>query len=336
MHMNNNLMTVEHYASNVSFQAYCLKTDEEAIQYWTNYLKEHPDQEDNIKQAKKIVELLSLQLSEKEILIEKEKIKPHFIEIASAAKSQSSSNRTFNLWRTMASMAAVGLLVIACTTYWFSQQTADKIDYITQSFSEPTKLELSDGSTVFLATNASIKHEQTWEKNDDREIWLTGKAFFDVRKKPLVANDKFIVHTSQGTVEVLGTSFTIDDDKENFEVILETGKLAFHSNDQQSVILEPDDKVFFQNGTLKKEKVNASYYSVWKEDQLIFEDQPVSEIVATLEASFDLNIKVEHQELLKRKVTASIPKNDPELLLQALSEIYDIQIIRSNKNITLK
>ena len=329
-------MTVEHYASNVSFQAYVLKTDEKAVQYWTNYLKEHPDQAENIKQAKKIVELLTLQLSEKEILIEKEKIKPRFVELATAAKAKSSSNRTFNLWRTISSIAAIGLLVIACTTYWFSQQSVDKIDLITQSFDESTKLELSDGSTVFLDANASIKHESIWEKNDDREIWLTGKAFFDVRKKPVVANDRFVVHTSLGTVEVLGTSFTINNDEENFEVILETGKLAFHSSNQQSVILEPGEKVSFLDGDLKKEKVNATHYSIWKEDQLVFEDQLISEIVATLEASFDLKIKVDNQKLLKRKITASIPENDPELLLQALSEIYDIQIIRSNNNITLK
>lgn len=329
-------MTAEHYASNVSFQAYCLKTDEEAVQYWTEYLVTHPDQASNIADAKKIVQFLTLELSEKEILVEKAKIKPRFIEVAAKAQKQSSSDKPFNLWRRVASIAAIGLLILSVGLYWSNQSVVDSTNYITQSFSEPTKVELSDGSTIFLAANASIKHEATWEKNDNREIWLIGKAFFDVRKNPLLANQAFTVNTRLGTVEVLGTSFTIDDQEKNFEVILESGKLAFHSLDQQSVILEPGEKVFYQEGTLKKEKVNAAHYSVWKEERLVFEDTPVSEIVAVLEASFDLNIKVKNQQLLKRKVTASIPKNDPELLLQALSEIYDIQIIRSNGEITLK
>lgn len=328
-------MTAEHYASNVSFQAYCLKTDEEAIRYWTDYLAAHPDQAANIKEAKKLVQFLTLQISEEEILQEKEKIKPHFNQAIARAKTSHRPNRSFNLWRAVASVAAIVLLVFV-GGYWYSQQSIDTPTYLTKTFSEPTKVELSDGSTVYLAADATIKYEDVWEKNDIREIWLTGKAFFDVRKNPSIAKRQFIVNTRLGTVEVLGTPFTIDDEKENFEVILETGKLAFHSNDQQSITSAPAEKVSFQNGSLKKEKVNPTYYSIWKEEQLVFKDTPISEIVAVLKASFDLNIKVENQKLLKRKITASIPKSDPELLLQALSEIYDIEIIRLKNEITLK
>ena len=39
---------------------------------------------------------------------------------------------------------------------------------------------------------------------------------------------------------------------------------------------------------------------------------------------------VANQGLLKRKITATIPKNDPELLLEALSEIYDLEIEQLN------
>ena len=335
--MKTNLMTIEQYASNVSFQAYCLKTDEEATRYWTNYLEEHPDQLANIRDAKKIVEFLTLQLSEKEIIAEKEKIKPHFVGMANKNKIQSGSDRMINLRKTMFSIAAVGLLLLSIGVFYLSQKnTIETADYITQTFSIPTEIQLSDGSSVFLAANASIKHEANWKKEDHREVWLTGKALFNVQKNPVAGQQAFIVHTEKGQVEVLGTSFTINEQKGNFEIVLESGKLAFHDHQQKSIILAPGEKLFYQEGQLKKMEVNPAHYSVWKEEQLVFQDTPVEEIVSTLEASFNLNIKVKNKKLLKRKVTASIPKNDPELLLQALSEIYDIQILRSNNEITLK
>ncbi len=330
-------MTAEQYASNVSFQAYCLKTDEEAIEYWTNYLVKNPDQVFNINEAKKIVEFLTLQISEKEIMAEKAKIKPHFNQIVTKNREKTASNHKFNSWYPTTGVAAVGLLlVIAGFFFWPRYYTTETVDYMTQTFAVPTKVELSDGSSVFLTANSSIKHKAKWETADNREIWLTGKAFFEVRKNPLAGRQAFIVHTKKGQVEVLGTSFTVDEQKENFEIVLETGKLAFHDHQQKSILLDPGEKLYYQNGQLAKEKVNAAHYSIWKEEQLVFEDTPVSEIVAVLEASFNLNIKVKNQKLLKRKVTASIPKNDPELLLQALSEIYDIRIIRSNEEIILK
>ncbi len=330
-------MTVEQYASNVSFQAFCLKTDEEAIGYWTNYLVEHPDQTSNINEARKIVEFLALRISEKEIIAEKAKIKAHFNQVAAKTREKVASNHKFNSWSTVAGVAAVGLLlIIAGFFFWSRYYTVETADYITQTFAVPTEVQLPDGSSVFLTANSSIKHEAKWETADNREIWLTGKAFFEVRKNPITGRQAFIVHTKKGQIEVLGTSFTVDEQKESFEIVLETGKLAFHDHQQKSIILEPGEKLFYQNGQLQKEKVNAAHYSIWKEEQLVFEDTPVSEIVAVLEASFDLNIKVKNKKLLKRKVTASIPKNDPELLLQALSEIYDIRIIRSNDEIILK
>ncbi len=328
-------MTVEKYASNESFQAFCLQTDEEAVRYWTKYIEDNPDQKDIFQEAKKIVHFLQLQISEKEILTEKEKIKPHFAKVAHKTKIQSSTTKTVNLFRAIASIAAIGLIIVV-GIYWSGQYLNEQPEMITQSFVEQTKVDLSDGSSIYLSPNASIKHDKEWTSGENREIWLSGKAFFDVNKKPIAGNQQFIVHTAKGKVEVLGTSFTIDADAENFEVILETGELAFHGNNDQTIVLKPGEKVAYENNRLKKEKVNASYYSMWKEGNLVFEDTPVGEIVEVLKASFNMNLEVKNQSLLKRKVTASIPKNDPELLLQALSEIYDIQIIRSKDQIILK
>ncbi len=330
-------MTAEQYASDVSFQDYCLKTNKEAIEYWTSYQAVHPEQVPNMEEAKKIVELLTLQISEKEIRVEKAKIKPRFNEKIITTKEKTPSARNTSYRTAILNIAAIGLLLIVAGYFFgLGNYSSKNSGYVTRTGVVPTNVALSDGSSIFLAAGASIKYASTWKEKNKREIWLTGKAFFNVRKNPPGGQQTFWVHTQKGRVEVLGTTFTIDDQEENFEVVLESGKLAFFGQQQESVLLTPGEKLFYQDGQLKKQKVNPAHYLMWKEEQLVFEDTPVGEIVAVLEASFDLNIRVENEQLLKRKVTASIPKNDPELLLQALSEIYDIRIIRSDGEITLK
>ena len=49
-------------------------------------------------------------------------------------------------------------------------------------------------------------------------------------------------------------------------------------------------------------------------------------VVEILEKSYGLKIEVTKSELLEKSITANIPKNDPELMLQAIAAIYEITL----------
>jgi len=57
-----------------------------------------------------------------------------------------------------------------------------------------------------------------------------------------------------------------------------------------------------------------------------FKNASISSVIERLKNDFGWQIEVKNKELLKRKINASIPENDPKLLLEALSQIYDLKI----------
>ena len=71
-------------------------------------------------------------------------------------------------------------------------------------------------------------------------------------------------------------------------------------------------------------------FSAWRFQRMVFKEITIAKVIQRLQDEFDWKVTVADQSLLKRKITATIPKNDPELLLKALSEIYDLQIKQLN------
>ncbi|MBS1660853.1 MAG: FecR domain-containing protein, partial [Bacteroidetes bacterium] len=67
-------------------------------------------------------------------------------------------------------------------------------------------VELPDGSEVWLNAASSIKYPTSFLKND-REVEITGEAFFQVKSSP---SAPFIVKAPLTTITVLGTSFNVD------------------------------------------------------------------------------------------------------------------------------
>ena len=78
-------------------------------------------------------------------------------------------------------------------------------------------------------------------------------------------------------------------------------------------------------------------FSAWRFQRMVFKEMSIAKVIQRLQEEFDWRVTVANQALLKRKITATIPKNDPELLLEALSEIYDLEIERlDNKAYLIK
>lgn len=108
--------------------------------------------------------------------------------------------------------ASVAVLMIMSLTYFLnSSRVSDtgQDDYILFAINDGNTLKtttLPDSSTVILYPDASIRYRFT--ENSARYVALNGKAFFDVRKRN---GTPFKVESKNLSVEVLGTSFLVDD-----------------------------------------------------------------------------------------------------------------------------
>ena len=130
------------------------------------------------------------------------------------------------LYRRVAAVAAGVLLIIGVSLLWNRGQ-ADELTSFTTTDSIKT-LALADGTEVTLAPHSKVTYNLT-DYQSNRKIKLEGKAFFVVKHIP---NNPFIVNTSRGNIEDLGTSFQVNTTlKESTSVLVTDGKVRFFIED---------------------------------------------------------------------------------------------------------
>lgn len=166
---------------------------------------------------------------------------------------------------------------------------------------------LSDGSKVTLNAGSELTYPVQFiagEKN--RLVFLNGEAFFKV------ATDKahpFIVNTKDMDVEVLGTEFNVTsytEDHKTYTVLVE-GKVAAYNKllNKDSVVLSPNEKVYFNNNALEIETINTQKYVAWVKGKLVFIDDSFSVIKNKLERKFNVTINNTYAPLNDIIITAT-------------------------------
>lgn len=185
----------------------------------------------------------------------------------------------------------------------------------------PMLVVLPDGSSVILQPNGKLGYSPTQYGKNNREIILSGEAFFEVQKNP---NSPFFVYANELITKVLGTSFTIraNPSSSKTEVIVKTGKVAvFMQNDidkksklsdikLDGLILTPNQQISLDRTNPKIEKP-----AMVKEEQLNipiqklsfeFEDAPVVEVLEELKKAYNVKIIYDKDKLSNCRLTAHL------------------------------
>ncbi len=151
---------------------------------------------------------------------------------------------------------------------------------------------LPDGTTGWLNSNSSVKYKGNF--NADRNVTLTGEAFFDVykdKKRP------FKVNTNEVIITVLGTRFNVAsyENEKNIEVVLEEGKLiCTDKNMDKSYIMKPNDLIVYDK-TLKgfsTKEVEPQKYVSWTEGKLVFRNDQLDVIARRLERWYNVEVEI--------------------------------------------
>lgn len=192
------------------------------------------------------------------------------------------------------------------------------------------KIQLSDGSTIWLNENSELRYPATFE-GENRVVYLKGEAFFEVAKNP---NQPFIIEMEDSKIQVIGTSFNVRSHKtENFvEVQVETGKVMFEAGTHEPMALLPMDKGVFDKKTatvsqLKDENLNAS---AWKRKQLQFKNNSMKDIFEAMERFYKINIAVENQAILGCPFTTKFNKNALASAISILTASHQFEFVQQN------
>jgi len=217
--------------------------------------------------------------------------------IPSAPNHQKPSLIWQNQW---VRVAAVLLLAFSLTLLWatLNQQLTSTapvaieiIEKITPTGQKMT-FQLPDGSLVTLNAESRLAYPERFD-GSNREVVLTGEAFFDVTSNPTCP---FTVSARGVNTQALGTSFNIRayQNEPTVEVVLATGKVKVDFTEDQARVayLIPGEKIIANNQelSLQKSEANLAYALDWKDNILHFQEATSEEVIATLERWYGVKI----------------------------------------------
>lgn len=192
---------------------------------------------------------------------------------------------------------------------------------------------LPDGTTGWLNSNSSLKYNGNFY--DDRQLTLTGEAFFDVFKDK---NRPFKVSTNEVVVTAIGTRFNIAsyDNEKDIEVVLDEGVVIFKSNVTDiSYKMSPNDLVIYHKGIMdfSTEIVQPQKYFSWTEGKLVFRNDPLDVIARRLERWYNVEVEVNVSLAEDLRLRATFINESLEEVLDLLKRSLPVDCKIENRNL---
>ncbi|CAN5857510.1 hypothetical protein BH24BAC1_BH24BAC1_16530 [soil metagenome] len=342
--MNKFYQSAEDFFSDMTFQSFVLRKDQEAVGFWEEWIKAHPGKAEEIKEAILMIEALQAPeegLPEDEFQLELQKIQSYLEEHPSQHSElkiiQFKPHKPVSWWQYAAVFA--GLLLLGAFGFWALPVSDFKMASYRTGTEEKLRIELPDNSIVYLNSNSTLQVAKNWEAGTQREVWLKGEAFFNVKHGPAIGTAKFSVNTAGAKVEVLGTQFNVYERADQTKVVLSSGEIKLKLKEkEQAMVLQPGEMVEFSQASraVTRKQVKPQLYTSWKESQVVFDETPLREIIILVENSFGVQVKVEDDSLLERKMTFKLQENDLDLLLEAMAKTFNLQVKKQADQVTIK
>lgn len=248
-------------------------------------------------------------------------------------------------------IAAIGLVLIGSIWLWNAMTSASPApkNVVSTKNGSKSKIEMPDGTQVWLNVGSRIEYDGNYGK-DNREITLTGEAYFDVvhnEKKP------FIIHTRAMNVKVLGTVFNVKaypgDGVTEAALIRGSIEVTFPGRPNEKLILRPNDKIAVTDkGDKVEEQTSAAHNqqekpdimvaklnyqpadstvieTSWVKNKLIFRRKPFAELAKDMERWFNVNIQIQDSSLLDKQFTGTFSNESITEALNFLSLTFSFQ-----------
>jgi transmembrane sensor len=193
---------------------------------------------------------------------------------------------------------------------------------------EQRSVTLTDGSILRLNTQSSVRVRM---RDNVRHVTLTsGEAMFQVAKDPA---RPFRVSAGETTVEALGTVFNVYRGKQETTVTVLEGRVRVSSapTSQESVAAPAESPVrvvelaprqrahVSSQGIMPTENdVSPDEASAWTERRLVFNVEPLSQVVEEFNRYNELRLQVIDPELASMEISGNFHANDPQSLVQFL------------------
>lgn len=321
---------LQDFVTDDKFCKWVLEPDSNSILFWDLWLRDHPEKEEVVLEARRIVSKLNHASTD---LITSDILDQTWSSIDSQIQlSPTVTHTRKKKFRYSRIAAAIAVLVMSSVALYTWTGISNR-DGAVVSDSHPSKwieninesdavqrIDLTDGSKVTLEPNSSIKYPSVFS-NKRRNVILRGDAFFEIARDTSKA---FYVYANDAVVRVLGTSFHVkaSDEDDEVEVIVKTGKVAVYRRKEirelakvktkkvHPVLVTPNQKVVMDRSSQKMVKRLTSAPIQIKPLALLpslkFENAYVMDIISALTTSYGIEILPTKEADLSCKLTTTL------------------------------
>jgi transmembrane sensor len=194
---------------------------------------------------------------------------------------------------------------------------------------ERSVLALADGSQITLNTSSAVHVDYSGPER--RVTLLRGEAYFEVAKDRA---RPFIVSAASRRVIAVGTAFAVRMQEHQLRVTLVEGRVRIVANPRTTaegaaaapapVELEPGSALIADgDGAARVEQLNAKLATSWRTGRLVFENQPLGEVVAEMNRYSLQQLAIANPALAARRVSGVFDASGGTSFADAL-EAYGI------------
>lgn len=238
------------------------------------------------------------------------------------------------------------------------EKNSSPVSYVNEVSTRPgskSKIQLPDGSMVWLNAGSKLTYTKDFGKKN-REVMLTGEAFFDVTKNP---EKPFLIQTNSINIKVLGTAFNVkaypEDKQTETSLIRGNIEVTIKNRPNDKIFLSPSEKLVVENSSVAENKksfinpgktnrpttaenitpallvpklsINKLKYSPvdstvaetqWINNRLVFRDESFADLAIRLERWYDVTIEINDGALEEARFNGIFQS---ETIVQALEAL---------------
>lgn len=273
-----------------------------------------------------------------------------------------SQQTVYNRWLQVAAVFAFAFLLGSGGFYLLNNSRNKTRESLYVEYVSPlgsrSFVQLTDGSKVWLNSGSTLKYRNSFG-TDNRELILTGEAFFEVEKN---RNLPFVVKTSEINVIALGTKFNVKayTEEKTIETTLIEGSVKLESEVvklTENIILEPNEKAVYtknnrslellatqpdrkeplaekKNPKLEIEKeVQPEPIISWKEKRWVINNEKLGNLAVKLERRYDVNFIFDNELLKEYSFGGTLEDETLEQIMEAISFSSPIKYVIEGKTV---
>ncbi len=236
------------------------------------------------------------------------------------------------------------IMMLSFVAFFISQKSGNAVakqEIQKNNTDTPRNLFLEDGTIISLAKDSKLIYPNEFA-DSKRIVKLEGKAFFDVKRDE---TKPFLIETNQANVEVLGTSFDLEDAGSEVILVVKTGKVAFTDKSSEkkfevsageSARLDVAKNTFIK--TTGKDKFDNNGEIIWEAKRITFKNVALGQIVDFVADWKNIEITWEASEEMKSNSRVTSFEADKSLneILGNVLDGTDIKFENLGDRIVLK